>query len=67
MKITKSELKQMIKEELQQTIAQEQQLDEAPILPLIMSALKNPAVQKMLMDMLMPMIEKAMASNDKQE
>mgnify|MGYP003120394640 CR=1 FL=1 len=65
MKITKSELKQMIKEELQQTIAQEQQLDEAPILPLIMSALKNPAVQKMLMDMLMPMIEKAMASNDK--
>ena len=63
MKITKSELKQIIKEELQQTIAQEQQLDEAPILPLIMSALKNPAVQKMLMDMLMPMIEKAMTNN----
>lgn len=60
MKITKAELKQMIKEELTNTIGQEQQIDEAPILPIVMTALKNPAVQKMLMDMLMPMIQKAM-------
>jgi hypothetical protein len=68
MKITKAELKQMIKEELTNTIGQEQQIDEivpvaaagATIMPMIMKALKNPEVQKMLIDMLMPMIQKAM-------
>ena len=61
MKITKAELKEIIKEEIAHTIGQEQQIDEAPILPIVMAALKNPAVQKMLMDMLMPMLQKAMS------
>ena len=65
MKITKAELKQMIKEELTNTIGQEQQIDEivpaaAALMPMIIKALKNPEVQKMLIDMLMPMIQKAM-------
>jgi len=65
MKITKSELKQIIKEELTNTIGQEQQIDEimpavsSRLMPLIMTALKDPEVQKMLIDMLMPMIKQA--------
>ena len=67
MKITKAELKQMIKEELTNTIGQEQQIDEivpvaaaGAIMPMIMKALKNPEVQKMLIGMLMPAIQKAL-------
>ena len=66
MKITKSELKQIIKEELQQSLdenplalsEEEELLNEHPV---VMAALKNPAVQKMLINMLMPMIQKAMS------
>ncbi len=66
MKLTKAQLKQMIKEELEQTLEEnplalseeEELLNEHPA---IMAALKNPAVQKMLLNALMPMIQKAMA------
>ena len=61
MKVTKTQLKQIIKEELEQVQVNEERLDEVAILPLIMTALKNPEVQKMLMSMVMPMIQKAMA------
>jgi precorrin-3B methylase len=101
MKITKSQLKQLIKEELEQTIdeaggaakfakgaravsgiaggaaelasmaspeeeelAEEEQLDEAPIIPMIMSALKHPQVQQVLMDLVMPAIQSAMGGGD---
>ena len=61
MKITKSELKQIIKEEIEQSFSQSQQLDENPaaIMPMIMAALKNPRVQKVLMDTLFPALQQA--------
>ena len=119
MKITKSQLKQLIKEELEQSIdeawdsagnwksrysnrqdvepetdeerkhrrekeerrrreredlgyppekskyfEEREQLDEAPIIPMIMSALKHPQVQQVLMDLVMPIIQNAMSGGD---
>ena len=73
MKITKSQLKQLIKEELEQALGEsdvaeqdlsEDLLDEAPIIPMIMSALKHPQVQQVLMDLVMPIIQNAMAGGD---
>ena len=61
MKITKLELKQIIKEELEQSL-DEKQLDEAAqFLPMIMNALKNPQVQQMLLQIVMPLIQQAAA------
>ena len=65
MKLTKAQLKQMIKEELEQTLEENPfSLSEEDELlnehPAVMMALKNPAVQKMLLQALMPMIQKAM-------
>lgn len=39
-------------------------LDEAPIIPMIMSALKHPQVQQVLMDLVMPIIQNAMGGGD---
>ena len=73
MKITKSQLKQLIKEELEQALGEsdvaeqdlsEDVLDEAPIIPMIMSALKHPQVQQVLMDLVMPIIQNAMSGGD---
>ena len=73
MKITKSQLKQLIKEELEQALGEsdvaeqdlsEDLLDEAPIIPMIMSALKHPQVQQVLMDLVMPAIQSAMGGGD---
>ena len=73
MKITKSQLKQLIKEELEQALGEsdvaeqdlsEDLLDEAPIIPMIMSALKHPQVQQVLMDLVMPIIQTAMGGGD---
>ena len=68
MKITKAQLKQLIKEELEQTLEEtpvvipEEQLDEyAQIVPMVAKALSNPAVRQALASIVMPMIQKAMA------
>ena len=66
MKITKAQLKQMIKEELEQTLEEtpialpeeQQQLNEHPAL---IAALKSPQVQQMLMQIVMPLIQSALS------
>ena len=69
MKITKAQLKQLIKEELEQTLEEapvvipEEQLDEyGQIVPMVAKALSNPAVRQALASIVMPMIQKAMAA-----
>ena len=66
MKISKSQFREIIKEEVQSALEQdveplsEEQLDEN-VGAIVMQALKNPAVQKMLISAIMPLITKAMA------
>tara|TARA_R100000664_G_C2660932_1_gene77172 strand:- start:77 stop:280 length:204 start_codon:yes stop_codon:yes gene_type:complete len=64
MKITKNELKQIIKEELDQSL-NEEQLNENAV-ALIMSALKNPAVQNALATIVLPMIQQVLANANNQ-
>ena len=55
MKITKSELKQVIKEELNISLDEDyvnEGFMEEKIIPAVAKALKNPEIQKMLMDMI---------------
>ena len=54
MKITKSQLKQVIKEELDNSLDEDyvnEGFMEEKIIPAVTKALQNPEVQKMLMDM----------------
>jgi len=62
-KVSRRDLERIIKEELESVKAEEsaslqeaELLNENPIVAGIMTALKNPAVQKMLMDALMPLL-----------
>jgi hypothetical protein len=64
MKITKNELKQIIKEELDQSL-DEEQLNENAV-SLIMAALKNPAVQNALATIVLPMIQQVLANANNQ-
>ena len=59
MKITKNELKQIIKEELEQSL-DEQQLDEGA-LGVVMKVLQSPQAKEILMNMIMPMIQQVIA------
>ena len=61
MKITKNELKQIIKEELDQSL-DEQQLDEGAM-GVVLKALQSPQVQQMLLQLIQPMIQKAIAGS----
>ncbi len=73
MKITKTQLKQLIKEELEQALEEapadlpeeQEQLDEyAQIVPMVVKALSNPAVRQMLASIVMPMIQNAIAGQE---
>ena len=65
MKITKNELKQIIKEELDQSL-NEEQLNENAV-ALIMSALKNPAVQNALATIVLPLIQQVIANTSQSQ
>ncbi len=64
MKITKNELKQIIKEELDQSLDEEQLNENAAAL--IMRALKSPAVQQALATIVLPMIQQVLANANNQ-
>jgi len=67
MRITKAQLKQLIKEELEQVIEEnpealsEEQLDEGA-LGMVMKVLQSPQAKEILKNMIMPMIQDAMAN-----
>tara|TARA_B100001094_G_C18056097_1_gene732548 strand:+ start:102 stop:344 length:243 start_codon:yes stop_codon:yes gene_type:complete len=59
MKITKQQLKQFIKEELEQTL-EEEQLDEGAM-NMVMKVLRSPQAKEMLKNIILPMIQDALA------
>ena len=67
MRITKAQLKQLIKEELEQTLEEnpvvipEEQLDEGAM-GMVMKVLQSPQAKEILKKMIMPMIQQAMAN-----
>jgi len=68
MKITKQQLKQLIKEELEQALEEtpielpeeQEQLDEGAM-GMIVKALQSPQAKEILQNMIMPMIQQAIA------